>query len=339
MGGLRKFTGYIIDEIEVPSRDGIFSWDPIASPDDAEKKAEKFREEILNSLFGENSRRGQMVMGLELLAGTLIAEFFLETVPQLLLQGINNSEREGAWTEFTILSFTISLLVGLDTVYRLGYKKFFEEDTKGNETWEIMVGNDLIDKINKLGARPKNSRVRRESLKRKNSTSGGFENVHYATDRGSSEPKKKASARPSARPGAKKKGSAKKSKRGAKSSKGKPNTVQTTFDFGLSDVGYNASASAENDAMENYDVLPDLDAPLDASQYQDDGNDMYGGDSADYDARTTADDAEYATPGADDYMELEEGTDTYMQVEGSGSAPGGSISLESETFGGFDDEA
>ena len=53
-------------------------------PDDTESKAEKFREEILDSLFGENSRRGQMVMGLELLAGTLIAEFFLETVPQLV---------------------------------------------------------------------------------------------------------------------------------------------------------------------------------------------------------------------------------------------------------------
>jgi len=180
-----------------------------------------------------------------------------------------------------------------------------------------MIGTDIVEQIKNLPSeKTQTPRGMRESLQER---------------RGSA----KASVR---NPRAGKRSDTKKSKRGAKSSKATP-AVQT-FDFGLSNPSYNTT-SAEDDALENYDVLPAIDGgPLDASQYQDDDNDMYGEDSPDYDARTTDANAEYATPGTDDYMELEEGADTtgadtYMQV---GASEGTVTLANEESFGGFEDD-
>ena len=95
-----------------PRRKGLFSWEQ------EPKKSEEV-DTVLDALYGKNSEKGQMDRLLYMLAGTLVFEFALETVPQLMVQGLNNSARD-SWTAFTILSFAISLGVGLDTVYRIG---------------------------------------------------------------------------------------------------------------------------------------------------------------------------------------------------------------------------
>ena len=114
-----------------PRFKGLFSWEPSpaqqlehlkSSPQQEPKKeleAQQKVDTVLETLYGKNSEKGQMERLLYMLAGTLVFEFALETVPQLMVQGFNNSARD-SWTAFTIMSFAISLGVGLDTVYRIG---------------------------------------------------------------------------------------------------------------------------------------------------------------------------------------------------------------------------
>ena len=83
-------------------------------------------------MFGPKADDLQLEHQLKLLAGTLVYEFLAETVPQLAIQGLNNTARD-SWSVFPTLSFTISLGVGVDTLYKMGvnvlYKGYYKGDS------------------------------------------------------------------------------------------------------------------------------------------------------------------------------------------------------------------
>jgi hypothetical protein len=64
-----------------------------------------------------------------LLNESIMTEFFLESIPQLLLQGLNNTATD-QWDEwFTIASFSFSLGMVVNSIYRFGYYVFVMENS------------------------------------------------------------------------------------------------------------------------------------------------------------------------------------------------------------------
>merc|ERR1712010_88261 len=58
---------------------------------------------------------------------SLLSEFLLESVPQLIIQGINNTIT-GQWTEIvTLSSFIISLTIVVNSIWRFAYWKLIEK--------------------------------------------------------------------------------------------------------------------------------------------------------------------------------------------------------------------
>ena len=59
---------------------------------------------LFDTLRGRANNRAMAEFKFKFLAGTLIFEFLCETIPQLVIQGINNDLRS-SWNVFTITSF------------------------------------------------------------------------------------------------------------------------------------------------------------------------------------------------------------------------------------------
>ena len=216
---LREVSGKFLDDIQKPTTNALFSWDVI--PDDKKNKEEKKKQvdTMLNQLYGLTSEQEQLKRMCYMLAGTLVFEFFLETVPQLIVQGVNNGERD-SWTAFTVMSFVISLGVGMDTVYRIGNDVFYNDKEFGSV--QMMLGLDESETKEKLRNLDGEEKERISSK------------VDYATS-GTRRRKGKG--------------------KGAmyKASPPKQTTIEFGFDAGMSTV--HNPAFGENDELNNYDEL------------------------------------------------------------------------------------
>ena len=154
--GMRALTGYLLKHVHKPKDEGIFAWEPVE---------EASIDGIVDRLFGPkqdavdgpltDKQKGNQASGnvrqaefcLRILAGSLVFEFLCETVPQLIVQGMNNDLRS-TWNAFTITSFIISLGVGLDTVYRIGVNVFYDRFRIGSPQ---AMGIRKVDALKKLG--------------------------------------------------------------------------------------------------------------------------------------------------------------------------------------------
>ena len=117
---LRATAKWVLQDMQRPSDTGMFTWEPWSTGETASIGA------ALTALFGPTDVDLQLKHQLRLLAGTLVFEFIAETVPQLVIQGINNTARN-SWGALATLSFTVSLGVGIDTLYKIGINVFYKK--------------------------------------------------------------------------------------------------------------------------------------------------------------------------------------------------------------------
>ena len=72
-----------------------------------------------------------------LLTVSIVFEFFTETIPQLAIQGSNNSMRD-SWTAFALFSFGLSLFFSINTLWRIVMQRFLLGHAFGSpKSWGI----------------------------------------------------------------------------------------------------------------------------------------------------------------------------------------------------------